>query len=173
MINNINVKKFCNGDISLIENYEKAINDVEQTWVCHHRKGTDEGLSRKQLKELGLYFNRPTNELIFLTKSEHNKLHYKGEKNPMYGKKLSKEHKQKISMKMQGKNKGKHLSEEAKQHMSEAQMGEKNGMYGKHLSEEAKQKISVALKGKISSIKGKHKIWNDESDHSKGYHYEK
>ena len=173
MINIKNVKKFCNEDISLIENYNLAINDYEQTWDCHHRKEIDEGLSRKQLKELGLYYGRPADELILLTHSEHSKLHYQGEKNPMYGKHLSEDVKQKISKAMQGKNKGKHLSEEAKQHMSEAQKGEKNGMYGKHLSEEAKQKLSELMKGKPSNIRGKHRVWNDENDHSKGYHFEK
>lgn len=31
------VHKFCCEDISKIENYEKAIVDVTQTWHCHHR----------------------------------------------------------------------------------------------------------------------------------------
>ena len=35
---NEGVKKFCNEDISLIENYNKAISDSNQTWDCHHRK---------------------------------------------------------------------------------------------------------------------------------------
>ena len=78
MISIISVNKFCNEDISLIENYEKAINDGTQTWECHHRKETDEGLSAKKLIELGLYYGRPASEFIFLTKSEHMRLHNKG-----------------------------------------------------------------------------------------------
>lgn len=30
-------KKYCCEDISLIENYEKAVNDKTQTWCCHHK----------------------------------------------------------------------------------------------------------------------------------------
>ena len=37
MINEKNAKRFCNEDISLIENYDKAIVDNTQTWHCHHR----------------------------------------------------------------------------------------------------------------------------------------
>jgi len=28
---------FCKDDISLIENYEEAINDENETWICHHK----------------------------------------------------------------------------------------------------------------------------------------
>ena len=73
-----NVKKFCYEDISLIKNYELAINDNKHIWDCHHRKETDEGLSRKQLIELGLYYGRPASELILLTHSEHMSLHCTG-----------------------------------------------------------------------------------------------
>lgn len=69
------VYKFCCEDISLIENYKQAIADKTQVWHCHHRKETDDGFSRKKLIKMGLYFNRPANELIFLTNSEHITLH--------------------------------------------------------------------------------------------------
>ena len=157
MISLRTVKSFCNGDITEIENYEKAINDFSQTWDCHHRKETDEGLSAKQLMDLRLYFNRPSCEFIFLTHSEHIKLHNKHQ---------SEETKQKISI----ANKGKHLSEETKQKIGESQKGEKHHMYGKHQSDETKRKQSESMKGKN---KGKRRIWNDEKDYSKGYHYEK
>ncbi len=92
MINYKNVQKFCRDDISLIENYDKAINDTTQTWHCHHRLETDFNLTLKQLKEMNRYFNIPASELIFLTKSEHSRIHVNqidrpsGNKNPMYGK---------------------------------------------------------------------------------------
>lgn len=132
-----NVKKFCNEDISLIENYEKAINDDKQTWDCHHRKETDEGLSIKQLNKLGLYLNRPASELIFLTKEEHCRLHHKG-------KYVSEETKRKNSESHKGQipwNKGKTniYTEEIKQRMSEAKKG-------KPKSEETKMKMSEAAK---------------------------
>ena len=82
MINEYNAKKFCKEDISKIENYEKAINDTKQMWHCHHReeiKVLPSGIkvisSRKELKDNGRYYNCPANELIFLTKSEHRRLH--------------------------------------------------------------------------------------------------
>ena len=83
MINLKNVKKFCKDDFSLIENYDKAIADNTQTWVCHHRRETI--YSAKELIEIGEYYNRPACELIFLTKTEHRRLHTIGKNNPMYG----------------------------------------------------------------------------------------
>ena len=71
-----NVKKFCRDDISLIENYDKAIADTTRVWDCHHRRETV--LSRKDLIEIGEYYNRPACELIFLTSLEHNRLHHLG-----------------------------------------------------------------------------------------------
>lgn len=70
------INKFCCEDISLIENYEKAIND-SQMWECHHRlEVSEEGIfSPKELKEKGLYYHRPANELIFLTRKDHDTLH--------------------------------------------------------------------------------------------------
>ena len=60
----------------LIENYELAAADEFTGWDLHHRAETEgTGCSVKELKEKGLYYNRPASELIFLTWSEHTKLH--------------------------------------------------------------------------------------------------
>ena len=70
--------KYCRDDISNIENYNKAIADKENIWHCHHRFETDCPLllmSKEELKERDLYYNRPADELIFLTKKEHHRLH--------------------------------------------------------------------------------------------------
>ena len=79
MINETCAKWYCSEDISLIENYQQALSDEERTWEIHHRRECDsEGrtlLAHKQLKEMGLYFNRPASELIFVTRSMHWKLH--------------------------------------------------------------------------------------------------
>ena len=61
------------------------------------------------------------------------------------GRQLSEEHKQKLSE----SHKGKQLSEEHKQKLSESHKGT-------HLSEEHKQKISESLKGENSPLYGKH-----------------
>ena len=62
MINVKQAKKYCKEDISLIENYEQAVNDNNQMWVCHHReeiKVLPSGMtvihSYKELKEKGLW----------------------------------------------------------------------------------------------------------------------
>lgn len=122
---------YCCEDLSLIENYDKAINDNTQIWDCHHRLEIQDNrrLYAHELKELGLLYNRPASELIFLTKSEHSKLHAKnihdetrekrrinqtGKNNTFYGKKHSEESKKKMS---------KLDSEETKMKKSEAHKG--------------------------------------------------
>lgn len=136
MINFKQARKFCKEDISLIENYEQASKDLLETWDIHHRM-ENEGYSSKELKDRGMYYGRPACELVFLTKSEHISLHCKmrtGEKNPNYGK---------------------HLSEESRRKISEAQKGENNHMYGKHHSEKTKEKLSEANKGEKHPFYGK------------------
>ena len=80
MINEYAAKKFCCEDLHLIENYELAVNDTTQTWDCHHRREVLPcgRFSADDLKKFGLYYNRPASELIFLTHSEHIRLHTKG-----------------------------------------------------------------------------------------------
>lgn len=129
MINFRHAKNFCKDDISLIENYDKAISDSTQMWHCHHRR--EKIFSRKELIENNEYYKRPASELIFLTEYEHKSLHHKDNKNWL----------------------GKHHSEETKRKMSESQKGNKN-MLGKHHSEETKLKISESNKGKNTWIKG-------------------
>ena len=79
MINEINAKRFCSEEISLIENYHEAIADEERTWEIHHRRECDsEGrtlFTKKQLIDMGLYFKRPASELVFVTRSMHKKRH--------------------------------------------------------------------------------------------------
>ena len=79
MLNEKYAKSYCSEDISLIENYHEAISDEEMMWDIHHRRECDENgrtlFTHKQLKEMGLYFNRPASELIFVTRSMHWKLH--------------------------------------------------------------------------------------------------
>lgn len=117
MISKRSAKAFCKDDISLIENYDKAIADNTQTWDCHHRRETI--FSRKDLIDIGEYYNRPACELIFLTPNEHNRLHH-----------LGKQH-----------------SAEARKKMSDALNGENHPMFGKHHSEDTRKKMSEALKG--------------------------
>ena len=82
-----------------IENYEKAVNDSTNVWICHHRLETHNSdgerrlvdITSAELKALDMYFNRPPEELIFMTSSEHWELH------SPYGKHRSEETKRKMS----------------------------------------------------------------------------
>ena len=80
MITNSKVKQFCKDDISLIENYDKAIADNTQVWICHHRMElTLDGEfanSKQDLIRYGMYYNRPYFELIWLPDSEHRRMHH-------------------------------------------------------------------------------------------------
>lgn len=90
MISERSAKELCCEDISLIENYGKAIADQTQTWHIHHRKESIH--SRNDLIAIGEYYGRPASELIFLTPTEHHKLH----RNGFVGKHHSEETKQKM-----------------------------------------------------------------------------
>lgn len=164
MISEKYAKQFCCEDISKIENYEQAINDTTQLWDCHHRTEIWWNCTRKDLIENECYYNRKACELIFLTHSEHQKLHNtgkvlsdetrqklsvmnKGERNPNYGIAKSEETRKKMSE----SHKGKVLSAETKKKMSEAQKGRTH-------SDETRKKISEAKKGKTLSDETRQKM---------------
>ena len=122
-----NAKRFCCEDISKIENYDKAINDKSDTvWDCHHKLGIIK--TKKELQEMGLYYNRPASELMFLTHNEHRYLHN------LF-----------ISIKIREK-----LSKSSKKLWESQEYREKHRIAntGRHLSEKTRDKISKAVKGK-------------------------
>lgn len=128
MINERTAKRYCK-DFTKIENYEKAIADTTQTWQCHHRleleiTGGVCDVTAKDLTDWNLYYDRPAEELIFLTHSEHRILHMKG--------------KPSIT-------KGQHRSVETRRRISEAQKGT-------HRSEETKRKIGKANSKKVLCV---------------------
>ena len=153
-------KQYCK-EPEKIENYEKALADNFVGWECHHRLETHtpegerrgEDISHKELIALGLYYNRPANELIFLTTSEHYAI-----------RKVSDETRRRIGAAGKGKpawNKGKKMSEETKRKMSESAKGKK-------MSEETRKKMSAAKKGKNignTNTKGMH--WYNNGKESK------
>ena len=101
----------------LIENYDKAMADTTQIWECHHRN--EEYYTKTELISLGLYYDCPPCELIFLTKSDHISLHHKGKKNKNKAAKNS-------------WNKGKKMSEDYKQKLSDAHKNQSEHLKGKH-----------------------------------------
>ena len=165
-------EKFCKSPEN-IENYEKAKADNFKGWDCHHRlqTWTSDGKRRAvditaaELIALGMYYNRPADELIFLPSSEHISLHKKG-KTYFKGKHHTEEAKKKISEAQKGENnsmhgkspwnKGKKMSEEFCRKNSESHKGKQSPNKGKHLSAEIKKKISDTLKGKPNATKGRH-----------------
>lgn len=134
MINTDKANLYCKDDLSKIENYDKAIADTSHTWDIHHRlELTLDGEfahTREELKRLGMYYHRPYFELIFLTHSEHQRLH-----NPFKGKHHSEESKQKMRNAMKGRS----LSAETRQKIA-------NANKGRTFTTEHIQKISDALK---------------------------
>lgn len=125
----------------LIENYELAKADNFKGWVLHHRLEFDlEGNgvhTPESLNRLGMYYNRPYFELIYLTRSEHNRIH-------RFNKKASLETKNKQREARLGKspwNKGISPSQETKDKIS-------NTLKGRKLSQEHRYNVSKALKDK-------------------------
>ena len=143
-----NFKYYCK-DYQNIENYEKALADNFKNWEVHHRLETHNSdgerrlvdITADELKALDMYYNRPADELIFLTIYEHSSLH-----------KPSKETKKKMS----DAKKGKPRSAETRKKLSEAHKGKPSPNKGKHFSEETKNKLSEAHKGKNIWIKCTH-----------------
>lgn len=74
---NPKLRRYCSEDLSRIENYDKAVNDKEHMWHCHHRAELLPcgRYTVAQLQKHRLYWNRPASELIFLRHGEHKKLH--------------------------------------------------------------------------------------------------
>lgn len=137
---------WIDGEVNKIENYDLAIADTTQVWHCHHKLEIqgDKVISKNDLIKQGLYYHRPAEELIFLTRSEHMILHGKhprirkvGELNSFYGKHHSEETKKRISKSRKGKC-----------------VGKDNFNYGKAKSEEVRKKISQSKKGHIPWNKG-------------------
>ena len=141
-----NFEKYCK-DYKNIENYDKALADNFIGWCCHHRKG--ELMPTKKLQALKMYFNRPANELIFLTESEHDSLHHKGKHH-------SEEHKKKMSEAKKGKYAGENNPMYGKKHSDETRR--KMSDAKKDMSEETRKKISVGHKGKPKSEEHKKKL---------------
>ena len=157
MIDKRSAKAFCRDDISLIENYDKAIADKTQTWHCHHRRETI--FSRKDLIDIGEYYNRPACELIFLTPLEHHRLHHLGKhlsaetRKKMSEARINKPKSSETRKKMSEAQKGKHRSEETRKKIGEAQKGK-----SKPKSAETRKKISESKKGKPKTAEARKKM---------------
>lgn len=144
MISKRTPKLYCCEDISLIENYNEAINS-DEPYDCHHKNEIILNKTANELIELGLYYNRPANELIFLSCSEHHRLH-------QTGKHLEESAKIKISRNSPKFWEGKHLYEETRKKISYS-------LSGKPMKEETKNKLSVIYKGKHWKLENGKRVW--------------
>ena len=130
MIANIKkLEKYCT-DYKNIENYDEAIKSP-LIYDLHHRLEISEMQTRSDLKFLHLYYHRPPEELIFLERGEHIRLH------------------------------NANRSEETKQKLSENHRGDKNPMFGKHPSAETRKKLSEAKKGRHWHLENSKRIYTD------------
>ncbi len=153
---------YCN-EAENIENYKAAKADNFKGWDCHHRLETHNSSGERRLVDitaeeliaLGMYYNRPATELIFLRACEHTTLHMEGNQHHK-----GKHHSEEAKAKMSVIKKGRHLSEETKKRMSKTLRGRKH-------SEEWKNRISEAIKGRKLSDEWKAKL----SEAHKGRHY--
>lgn len=162
MISNSNVKYICKHR-EFVENYNEAVLDKTQMWDLHHRLEThfSDGnerpsnafLSKEELIALDMYWHRPPEELIFLRKSDHHKLHGKSE-----------QRKRKLSLSKGGtgiskpkraiRNLSKYWDKYVEYYIS---IYYKHGEHerrlkatrGRHHTEEAKTKMSLSRKGHV------------------------
>ena len=145
-------KRYCSEPLELIENYQQALAENFKGWCIHHRleiKSDGTRVSRQELKDNGLYFNRPASELVFMRNGEHCSLHNIGN-TYMKGRHHSAEMRKKMSEARLGENNpffGKHHSAEMRKKMSEAKRGKNNPLFGKRPSEENRKKVYEAHKG--------------------------
>lgn len=151
MINEDYAKLYCAEDISLIENFNKAVADKSKTWHLHHRAEILPcgKFSKLDLQMANLYFKRPASELIFLPPREHLRLH-------QLGNKKSTTHCENIS---KGR-KGMKFSDSHLRNLSSSHLGNRHTLAtrkkmsktrkGVPKSEEHKRKIKEALKRHFS-----------------------
>jgi len=97
---------------------------------------------------------------------ERIRLALKGRPSHRKGKHLTEEHKDRLSE----SHKGKSLTKEHKNKISKALSGEKNHNYGKHLSEDTKRKLSESHKGKSLTKEHRKKISESCSGKNNGFY---
>lgn len=164
MINTYNVKQYCRDDISKIENYEQAINDKVNKWVCHHRLELtldgEEALSKAELKRMNMYYHRPYFELIFMKDVDHRKLHSRFVKNWRTEESINKFRYNRL---------GHSFTEESRKKISETvKQRWKEGVYDlKCHTPEHNKHISESRKGKPHPTN--RKIWNPVTEFGKKY----
>ena len=123
MISIAKAKRCCPEHYKEIENYEEAVNDPKNKWVCHHRNG--EEFSVEWLKKNNMYYYRKDpHEFKFIKDKEHRQLHRD----------------------IEFKNNPEEIKQRATNNLPKNISGKNNPFYGKHHTEESKLKISETKK---------------------------
>lgn len=168
-------KIYCCEDISKIENYKQALN-AKTTWDVHHKREITENKTSQQLIDESLYFNRPANELIFLSRKEHIRIHrehnlhaldnwIKAGSDATRNVPKTEDHKQKLSESLKEYfkthehwNKGRTISDEIRRKISDT-INKKHAKHEIIFSDDARKRCSDAGK-KAANIK---KCYIDEN----------
>lgn len=79
MFSSRQAKVYCCEDVQRIEGYIEA-SQSKENYDIHHRF-EEMGLSSRDLINLGMYYNRPACELLFMLRTEHTKMHKQNVKN--------------------------------------------------------------------------------------------
>lgn len=123
-------------DLSKIENYQQAISELYQKYELHHRLEimpfSGKRVDKYYLINQGMYYDVQPEALIFLTVTEHRKLHFDGKRfqDFQYIKGLKENNRIKKIKKIK-KDKSYKFSEEARKRMSEAGKGKHKGQHWK------------------------------------------
>lgn len=155
----------CLGNYNGVNKFHKALNDFPDIKMWDYSI-IEDNIERIKLNEREIYwieyynsFYNGYNSTTGGIQKVHCVKHSEETKQKMSKTRKGLKHTKEHSMKIGLKHKGKILSDEVRDKI-------RNTLKGNKLSNETKKKISESCKG---INKGRHKIWLDENDHTKGY----
>lgn len=153
MISETYPTRYCRDPIDKINGYDEAISSSEE-YVCHHvLELTIDGQfahTPSELKRLGMYWNRPAYELMFIKRSEHQIMHMNA-RPPMKWRSLVPWNKG-IKTNKPAWNKGIPCSDESKRKQSETKRKLHRVPWNKGIpmTDDAKAKLSKSQKARLA-----------------------
>ena len=149
------MKYYRDNERHLIENYEAAKADNFKGWDIHHRLeltlNGEYAHTRAELKRLGMYYNRPYFELIYMKHADHRRLHALCSSEETHKKLSLAQHRRvitaehRMNMSIAAKNRPKEVYER----MAAAHRGKK-------LSEETRRKMSISARNRRRNNTNEH-----------------
>ena len=117
-------KKYCKDPIEKIPGYKEAM-ESDEVYVIHHilelTMDGDRANTVEDLIRMGMYYDRPYFELVFLPTREHSRIHNQGKNNFVFRVRDKETARRNLSLSLKGHygwNKGKKWSEETRRKMS-------------------------------------------------------